>query len=444
MISVQETVFQAEDEGMRKRALAYIYIRIAFDLILLPAILLAANAGGRSPAIWVLIADGLGLLVYWLAVRRWPTASTYLALIYTALLIIALDFALSSALFFPWLFLIPLSFAGGIIIARPGFNSLVTLSILTIFVAYLVLLFLNRLTLSTTMSNELLFAFVAALGLVLLFLNALTEVLVVQQFHSQQTLLSTRLQLLDTLRELERRKYQLSDIQRETRQVERRSAIGQIASQLSKSLRAPLDHIDKTLALPQDTLCKPETISELQAEVTSALRLTDNLEHFARLDQLHIQTVNLDDLLADELAQIQLSENVTLQIHQPLVFPPIQADREQMRLLIHHLLDNAFQAVRGGGEISVTLEPSPEGIRLEVADTGSGIPEDQVPLIFEPLYTTQQQRFGLGLAICQQIVQMQGGDISVDTKMDEGARFCVNLPRVPRHPPGELAQDVAG
>jgi signal transduction histidine kinase len=430
---------------VRSRARIYVLVRLILDLVALAIVLLQPSDQGLFPTYWVLVADVFGLIIYWLGVRRWPSASTYLALIFAALLLIALDFSLGKITLIPWLFLVPLSLAGGLIVTRPGFNSLVTLSILGIFGAYLALVYLQRIPLTSSVPPNLLMSLPVALGVVLLILNALIESLVAYLYQTQEAYLKTRVQYLQTLNDLEQNRRELANTQRQVRRIERLSTVGHFAGQLSKSLRTPLETMENVLSQPSETLCQPGIITRLRKEIADAVRLTDGLQHFAELGRLHIETVNLDDLLAEELAHTQAPKSVTLSVDQPPVFPSIQADPKQMRLLMHHLIDNAIQAVgKKGGEVSLVLEPNPEGVRFSVSDTGPGIPEEQFELIFEPLYTTQQEGFGLGLAVCQQVVQMHGGQIRVESIIDEGTTFVVSLPRVPRHPPEELAQDSAG
>ncbi len=434
-----------EITAVRSRARIYILVRLILDLIALAIVLLQPSDQGLFPTYWVLVADVAGLFIYWLGVRRWPSASTYLALMWAALLLIALDFSLGQITLVSWLFLIPLSLAGGLIVTRPGFNSLVTLSILGIFGAYLALVYLQRVPLTSSVPPDLLVSIPVALGVVLLMLNALVESLVAYLYQTQEAYLKTRVQYLQALNDLGQNRRELANTQRQVRRIERLSTVGHFAGQLSKTLRTPLETMENVLNQPNEMLCQPEIVARLRNEIADAVRLTDGLQHFADLGRLHIETVNLDDILAEELAHIQPPENVKFAVDQPPVFPSIQADPKQIRLLMHNLIDNAIQAVeREGGDVNLSLESNPEGVRFSVSDTGPGIPEDQFELIFEPLYTTQQQGFGLGLAVCQQVVQMQGGQIRVESVVGEGTTFVVSLPRVPRHPPEELAQDSAG
>ena len=349
-------------------------------------------------------------------------------------MLIAFDFAWGSITFIPWFLTIPLSIAGGLIITRAGFNGLVTLSIFAIFGVYLGLIVTGRAPLTQGVPRNLLLTMSASLAVVLLIINALIESLVVYLYQTEESLLQTRAQLLYTLQELEQNRNLLHQVQNQTRRTERLSTVGQIAEQLSKSLHGPLEEIEKNLSAPDEILQNPRTIRRLNNQVQAALRMTEGLKEYARLNELHIKTVNMDDILAQELAHIRIPENIKLSIQQPPVFPPIQADPDKVRLVIHHLLHNALQAVQGGGEIIIKLMPRPDGVAFSVSDTGEGISPEEVQFIFEPLYTTQPQGFGLGLAIAQRVVEMHGGYIEVESDPGQGATFTIFLPRVPETP----------
>jgi signal transduction histidine kinase len=428
----QTFIEEGERAALFQRAKIYVLVRLSVDVGLLIFLLLQAFITRAAPLVVLVAAlDILNLLVYLVTVRRWPAAATYLHLIVSALLIIAFDFAWGGIYLVPWFLTIPLSIVGGLIVVRAGFNGLVTLSIVAIFGVYLGLIIVGRITLPLAIPPDLLIAMSAALAVVLLIINIVTESLVVYLYQTEESQLQTRAQLLYTLQELEQLRNRLHQVENQTRRMERLSTVGQIAEQLSRSLRAPLEEIERILGSPDQIQNNPAVIRELHEQVKAALRMTDGLKEYARLTELHITTVNLDDVLAAELAKIRIPENVKLIIHQPPVFPPIQADREKIQLVIHHLLHNALQAVEPeGGEIVIQLEPRPDGVAFTIQDSGPGIPPEELQLIFEPLYTTQHQRFGLGLAIVQRVVEMHGGYIEVDSEVGRGSTFTVFLPRV--------------
>jgi len=439
-VSTQKFIQLGEKTVVISRARTYLLVRLAVDVVLLIFVMLQALTAAKSiSVVLVILLDLVGLLVYRITVKRWPTASTYLQLIFTTLLIIAFDFAWGSITFIPWFLTIPLSIVGGFIVTRSGFNGLVTLSILAIFGVYTGFIWVGRVPLPVEIPGNTLLVLSAALGAVLLILNALTESLVVYLYQTEESLLQTRAQLLYAMQELEQNRNLLHKVQNQTRRMERLSTVGQIAEQLSKSLRGPLEEIEGILRNPERIQENPELIKELHRQVLAALRMTEGLKEYARLTELHIKTVNLDDVLAKELAQTRIPENVKLVIHQPPVFPPIQADPDKVRLVIHHLLDNALHAVQDGGEITIELQPRPDGVAFTIHDSGSGIPQDELQLIFEPLYTTHAEGFGLGLAIAQRVVEMHGGYIEVESEEGKGSKFTIFFPRVP-----EAATEATG
>lgn len=428
------------------RARSYVSVRLAVDVVGLALILMigastASAPGGVVPTLLVLLTDLAGLLIYRLVVRRWPAISTYLQLAAAGLLVIALDYSLGEVTVLVWLVFIPLGLAGGLIIARPGFNSLVVISLLAIFALFVGSLALGRNPLPLELPSQQTFLLAIAIGLILIIINVLVETLVIHLYQAEDRLVQTQVHLFQARSELEQSRERLYDVQQATRRIERLSAIGQIAGQITRSLRAPLAAADRGLAASEPSA---EGLTQAQTGIQSALRMLDGLDQFTRLGQMQVQNVNLDDLLIAEMTGLNPPQGVTVQREKPPILSPIQADPSHIRLMMHHLLLNALQAVGDEGAVSVTLAPAPEGVRFVVSDTGPGIPPNRLEQIFEPLYTSRRQGFGLGLAICQQVVRMQGGRIQVQSVVGEGTTVSVYLPRLPRNPPEELAQDMAG
>jgi len=436
----------AEAAIITKRAHSFIWVRLLVTLLLLAAIWLDDPGGQPGPLTWLLIADIVGLGLYRLTAPRWPTASTYLSLLLAALFIFLSDYLLGQTTLVAWFGLIPLSLAGGLIVARAGFNSLITLTNVILLVLHGSLVYLGRVPVTIAMPPALFLTFGAAIGVILIILNALVETLIIYLFQAQQNMVITEVQLLQTRTELEQSRNRLFGIQNQERQRERISAIGQIADQLDKLLRQPLLASQAVLdEVAPEAAAAPAQVAGLRRLNAVALRVIDGLVQFASIGRSQIKTLNLDDILAAEIGQSPAPAGVSLHLEQPPVFPPIQADPDQMHLLLHQLLDNAYRAaLRGGGNVMVKLIPAPEGVRLIVSDDGPGIPPEQLERIFDPLYTTQENGLGLGLAICQQVVRMHGGSIRVESAEGAGATFNVYLPRMPRQLPEELAQDVAG
>ncbi|HVW23908.1 MAG TPA: ATP-binding protein [Polyangiaceae bacterium] len=121
------------------------------------------------------------------------------------------------------------------------------------------------------------------------------------------------------------------------------------------------------------------------------------------------------------------------------VIPQLFANEAQLRRVFLNLIINAAQAVAGDVEKEnfirvVTRKASDGGVIVEIADSGPGIPEESLPHLFEPFFSTKpaQECAGLGLAVCRQVLNELGGDIDVQTTPGRGATFRVTLPVHPQ------------
>ncbi|MGZ3592166.1 MAG: two-component system sensor histidine kinase NtrB, partial [Thermodesulfobacteriota bacterium] len=119
--------------------------------------------------------------------------------------------------------------------------------------------------------------------------------------------------------------------------------------------------------------------------------------------------------------------------------PPVQIDREQIKQVFLNILLNAVQATSENGKITVKtrsfIKPGGEPyIQIEFTDTGCGIASEQIEEIFNPFFTTKSTGSGLGLSISHQIIQDHGGYIDVESQLDKGSSFFINLPANRDHP----------
>jgi signal transduction histidine kinase len=134
-----------------------------------------------------------------------------------------------------------------------------------------------------------------------------------------------------------------------------------------------------------------------------------------------------------EIARPRLDRSrVALTVSAAPGLPRIEADAVQLELALLNLVTNAIDAMGEGGSLDVRLTTTGTGVRLEVADSGPGIPEAMLTSIFEPWVTTKPfgRGTGLGLAIARSVIGAHGGTISVANRPGGGALFTVDLPAV--------------
>jgi signal transduction histidine kinase len=129
-----------------------------------------------------------------------------------------------------------------------------------------------------------------------------------------------------------------------------------------------------------------------------------------------------------------LDRGVALETDVPLGTPAVMADELRVRYVFENLLSNALKYTPAGGKVSVSAQSEETMVRFIVEDTGSGIPEEYLPHIFEKFFSVPQQEHrsdtGLGLAIAKEIVEAHCGQIDVESQAGKGARFSFTLPAV--------------
>jgi signal transduction histidine kinase len=228
---------------------------------------------------------------------------------------------------------------------------------------------------------------------------------------------------------------------------DRLAALGEMAAGLAHEIRNPLGAIKGAAQFLSPQNLPPETSEFLGVIVEEVNRLntvvTQFLDYSRPLKQ-SFAPVDLGDVVnrTVKLLQNDIPERVTLKLELAEKLPKVQADAEQLKQVLINLVQNAVQAMPGGGVLAVAtrspdeapawrLSGGPEGVELRVRDTGGGIPEEAKQHIFVPFYTTKEKGTGLGLAICQRIVKSHGGTISMASKVGEGTEFVIRLPAIP-------------
>jgi two-component system NtrC family sensor kinase len=167
---------------------------------------------------------------------------------------------------------------------------------------------------------------------------------------------------------------------------------------------------------------------------TQVAEIVSNLKDFSRLDRSKVSSFNVNDGLNSTLGlarHLLKSIKVSKQFRD---IPSITCSPSQINQVFLNLITNAAQVLpQQGGEISLTTRLENNGVAVDVADNGSGIPPDVLPKIFDPFFTTKEigKGTGLGLSISYQIIKDHGGTIKVDTHIGRGTKFTVWLPLQP-------------
>lgn len=227
-------------------------------------------------------------------------------------------------------------------------------------------------------------------------------------------------------------------------------------SSISHELRTPLTSIkgwSETLASGD-----PADVEELQLGLAVIDRETDRLSGlvedlldfsklYAKSIVLHPETLDLLKPIRETIRQFEvrgLREGVKLSGQlgdRPLL---VEADANRLKQVLINVLDNALKFTPAGGEIKIAAAAdSPEWARISIADTGCGIPPEDLPHITDKFYKGSSQRTGsgLGLAICKEIVELHGGTLRVESVVDEGTVVTIMIPLVQQPVPAKPEAD---
>ena len=231
---------------------------------------------------------------------------------------------------------------------------------------------------------------------------------------------------------------------REAALRERLSALGRLSTVIAHEVRNPLMIIKSSLAaLRREGATAAdvgETAREIEEEVARLNRLVDGVLDFARPLRLEYSPTDLGALCREAAAAVMGgAPDLNLSVVDP---SPVTAmtDAERLRTVLLNVLGNAKEAAaqwraghgssrQGRSDVSVTVQGVGEGrAAIVVSDRGPGIPEADLPNLFEPYFTTKRTGTGLGLAIAKNIVDALGGIIGVTSVVGEGTRVRIEIP----------------
>ncbi len=221
----------------------------------------------------------------------------------------------------------------------------------------------------------------------------------------------------------------------------------ELVANVSHDLRTPLASLQgylETLLIKQDSLSRAEKERYLRLALnhgTRLGRLIKELFELATLDNTDslpaFEPFSMAELAQDVTQKFALQaeqKSLTLETDIPRDAPFVSGDIGLIERVLENLIENAIKYTPSGGKVRIAVMPHGEALAAEIADTGVGIPETDLPRIFERFYRVESHRpddvegTGLGLAIARRILQLHGTAIDVKSHLGEGTRFTFELP----------------
>ncbi|WP_442602125.1 ATP-binding protein [Paenibacillus sp. KN14-4R] len=230
----------------------------------------------------------------------------------------------------------------------------------------------------------------------------------------------------------------LRSLEQQVERSDRLAMIGQIAAGTAHEIRNPLTSIKGFLqvfrkSFDQLGLSREQEYVEIMLdEINRVNELVNEFLKLSKPKNAKFQKTNITGVLRGLMPIIQseaLLHNVQLSYETENHLPDVIADQEMLKQVFLNICKNGIEAMVDGGALSITerVDVQERSVRVEIHDTGPGIPLYVIDKIFDPFFTTKEEGTGLGLSVCQRIIHDLGGQIRVSSK-GFGTTFTICIP----------------
>lgn len=235
---------------------------------------------------------------------------------------------------------------------------------------------------------------------------------------------------------VEARTRELKAAQDELIKKERLAAIGQMASVVGHEIRNPLAVINNSVyfiktklgAGPAQDAKITKHISIIESEIQQANGIINEILGFARTKELNPKVQPLNAFMEDILLSYPFPQHINVAKYLSQNNPAVNIDSDEMKQAVRNIIGNAVEVMPGGGTLKIATETLPDWARIEVADSGPGIPRDVLEKIFAPFFTTKARGTGLGLAVVKKVIDRHRGKVEVASEVGKGTTFKLYLP----------------
>jgi len=231
----------------------------------------------------------------------------------------------------------------------------------------------------------------------------------------------------------------IKQIEMQLTRSEKLKVIGELAAGTAHEIRNPLTTVRGFVQIINDKILKMGINgfdSQIQMILSEIDRVNKIISDFLNLSKPHnkkMELINLNDILNNVMF---LLENEALRrrinIHKILdeTIPPVNGDKDELEQVFLNIVNNAFQAMSAHSDFTINtyMSTNKSNVIIDFIDTGEGIPEELLPKIFDPFFSTKNEGTGLGLAISSRIINDHHGELKVISEKGEGTTFTILLP----------------
>jgi len=228
---------------------------------------------------------------------------------------------------------------------------------------------------------------------------------------------------------------ELENAQEQLLQSERLATIGQLAGSVAHDIRNPIGSVSNSIYYlnrisdEKTDIRFKKHLEFMSQEISRTNDIITDLLNFSR-ENIPIKSKgDINNLIEITLNSVECPEHIIITKHFDINLPYISFDPTQMQRVFQNLIYNAQQAMTDGGELEIITSQENGWVLVQFNDTGSGIPQEKLEKIFDPLFTTKSKGVGLGLTIVKNLIEKHDGTIEVESKPGKGSSFKVILPQ---------------
>ena len=221
----------------------------------------------------------------------------------------------------------------------------------------------------------------------------------------------------------------------------RAMAWAKMAQKLAHEIKTPLSTVMLSAQRLKE-LCENEKdktdvyLTNITEEVNRLRSITDALIRFAKVEKPRFGSINVNELISKLIQNnlIRFGTDISPSLTCTDDIPHIIADESQLITVLQNIIDNSLSAIYGKGNINIStrlvqsLQSSTQMIEIEIADSGIGIPDENIGELFQPFYSTFKSGNGLGLTIVKKIIEDHCGEIRINSKENLGTTVIITLP----------------
>ncbi len=300
-----------------------------------------------------------------------------------------------------------------------------------------------------TMAGLILFVVFVALSMLLYISLRWSQVLQDEVAKKTEHLRHSETRLQQETEQLKESMTRLVETQEKLIRSERFAAIGQAAAHLSHEIKNPLmliggfaRQVSRSLPDGNSDIRKLKIIEE---ETRRLENLIGDVRDFTRPSRPQGQWGDLYPCIRDTLELMEnalASQNIHCEASLPDHPPQVWHDPRQMKQVLINMIKNALEAMPDGGTLGIAVQWDEEKMRVSISDTGNGMSPEALENLFQPFFTTKKKGTGLGLAVCNKIIEDHNGEIQVSSREGEGAVFTLVLPFGAQNPEKSCREDI--